>query len=156
HLAVSDSGPGIAEHLQSLVFEDFVQLEVEGKSKSEGSGLGLPLAKRLAELHAGRLVLESAPGQGSRFILSLPAEASRFTDAQRPQPKPLTAAPAMPPENMPGTLLLDNEALILVVEDHSDLREYIIQVLGKNTRCCLLARARGTSPGPGAPARPGG
>jgi PAS domain S-box-containing protein len=69
---VADNGPGIAAEDLSRIFEDFVQL---GDSSGEGTGLGLPIARRLAELLGGSLDVESEPGEGSTFRLVLPAAA---------------------------------------------------------------------------------
>jgi PAS domain S-box-containing protein len=70
-LRVQDSGIGIApEHLQR-VFEPFVQLETA--SRNRGVGLGLAISRELARAMGGELTAESAPGQGSTFILELPA-----------------------------------------------------------------------------------
>ena len=69
--AVIDTGPGIAQADQSLIFEPFVQAEV-GLRHAGGTGLGLPISKRLAEAHGGRLWIESEPGEGSAFFVLLP------------------------------------------------------------------------------------
>jgi signal transduction histidine kinase len=65
---VEDDGPGIPPELQERIFEQFFRIA----SDQEGTGLGLPLARQLVELHGGRIWLESAPGKGSRFYFSLP------------------------------------------------------------------------------------
>ena len=72
-LTVRDSGIGIATEDHQRVFEPFVQAESELNRRYEGTGLGLPLVKSLVELHGGRVVLESAPGQGTCVILYFPA-----------------------------------------------------------------------------------
>ena len=70
--AVTDTGIGIdAEHLQ-LIFEEFTQVENPLQRKSKGTGLGLPLCRRLAELLGGRVDVSSRPGVGSTFMLMLP------------------------------------------------------------------------------------
>jgi signal transduction histidine kinase len=70
--AVTDTGIGIdAEHLQ-LIFEEFTQVENPLQRKSKGTGLGLPLCRRLAELLGGRVEVTSRPGVGSTFMLTLP------------------------------------------------------------------------------------
>jgi signal transduction histidine kinase len=65
---VRDSGVGIPEEQQQAVFSEYVRVDRAG----EGSGLGLPIARRLATLLGGRLVLRSAPGEGTTVRLELP------------------------------------------------------------------------------------
>jgi signal transduction histidine kinase len=70
--AVSDTGIGIRpEHIE-LIFEEFSQVEGSLQEQQKGTGLGLPLSRRLAELLGGRVWVESTPGKGSTFFLSLP------------------------------------------------------------------------------------
>lgn len=69
--AVTDTGPGIAPESQSLIFEPFIQTE-QGIRHAGGTGLGLPISKSLVEAHGGRIWVESTPGQGSKFYISLP------------------------------------------------------------------------------------
>jgi PAS domain S-box-containing protein len=74
-IEVIDEGEGIAPDDQERIFQEFVQL---GKTQlTEGTGLGLPISRRLAELLRGSLTLQSQPGGGSTFRLSLPATAER-------------------------------------------------------------------------------
>jgi signal transduction histidine kinase len=70
-IAVADTGPGIAAEDLGTIFEEFEQAG-DGK-QAEGTGLGLPLSRRLVELHGGRLWVESEVGKGSTFTLTLPA-----------------------------------------------------------------------------------
>ena len=65
---VEDTGVGIAPDDHERIFEQFEQVAGVG----EGTGLGLPLARRLIELHGGRLWVESEPGRGSTFVFELP------------------------------------------------------------------------------------
>ena len=70
--AVLDTGIGIApEHVPQL-FADFVQLNVPIQKRLRGSGLGLSLAKKFAELLGGKVAVESELGKGSRFSVILP------------------------------------------------------------------------------------
>jgi signal transduction histidine kinase len=75
-VAVRDHGPGIPAEDLARVFDEFVQLEhSRGQQVSTGTGLGLPISRRLARLLGGDLRAESAAGQGSTFRLTLPARA---------------------------------------------------------------------------------
>jgi signal transduction histidine kinase len=67
-LSVADDGPGIPADQQERIFERFYRIGTGGS----GSGLGLAIARGLVELHGGRLWVESAPGAGSAFQVSLP------------------------------------------------------------------------------------
>jgi signal transduction histidine kinase len=71
-VAVRDTGIGIAPEDQAAVFEEFKQVGRDYTKKAEGTGLGLTLTKRFIELHGGSIRLESAPGKGSTFTISLP------------------------------------------------------------------------------------
>ncbi|MFN8643341.1 MAG: 7TM diverse intracellular signaling domain-containing protein [Candidatus Binatia bacterium] len=71
-IAVRDTGVGIAAADQQAIFEEFRQVGDHADAKTEGSGLGLSLARRLVELHGGQLWVRSAPGEGSTFTFSIP------------------------------------------------------------------------------------
>lgn len=70
-LRVDDNGPGMAPELLARVFEPFVTT----KEADRGTGLGLPVVKRIVEEHGGRITLESEPGAGTRATVFLPAQA---------------------------------------------------------------------------------
>jgi signal transduction histidine kinase/CheY-like chemotaxis protein len=69
---VRDTGIGIAEADLGLIFEEFGQVTHPMQSRVKGTGLGLPLSKRLAELLGGAIKVQSAPGQGSVFSVTVP------------------------------------------------------------------------------------
>src|SRR5206468_1566403 len=73
HVAVADSGPGIPREHHELIFERFGRANV-GLGKP-GTGLGLFIARSIAEAHGGQLTVESTPGQGATFTLELPVSA---------------------------------------------------------------------------------
>jgi signal transduction histidine kinase len=77
-VTVSDTGIGMSPDQIPIALESFRQVESARARKFEGTGLGLPLAKKLAELHGGALAVESAPGQGTTVTVRLPA--SRLRD----------------------------------------------------------------------------
>jgi two-component system, OmpR family, heavy metal sensor histidine kinase CusS len=71
---VTDSGPGIPEEARNRIFDRFVRLDPS--RRSEGAGLGLTIAKWIAEVHQGSLTLESSGPHGSTFCLTLPVKVS--------------------------------------------------------------------------------
>jgi signal transduction histidine kinase len=71
-ISVSDTGIGIAPEDQPKIFEEFRQVGGDYSHKSEGTGLGLTLAKKFVELHGGKIWVESEVGKGSAFTFTLP------------------------------------------------------------------------------------
>ncbi len=71
-VTVSDRGPGIPREQHGLIFEKFGRVDVGGGKP--GTGLGLFIARSIAEAHGGTLEVRSAPGEGSTFTLALPLE----------------------------------------------------------------------------------
>lgn len=84
-VAISDTGVGIATEHQHEVFQEFVQLNNPERDRTKGMGLGLSIVQRLCQLLDIGLTLDSAPGQGSRFELSLPLETRLTTTRESPQ-----------------------------------------------------------------------
>ena len=66
---IQDTGPGMNKDQIGRIFDKFVRVVAE---KKEGTGLGLPIAKDIVELHKGRIRVETSPGKGSTFIFNLP------------------------------------------------------------------------------------
>ncbi len=81
-VVVADQGKGVAPADQARIFEKFERVD---PSEPGGNGLGLYIARRLARAMQGDLHIESAPGEGARFVLSLPADAARREDQHQPQ-----------------------------------------------------------------------
>jgi GAF domain-containing protein len=73
-IAVRDTGVGISAEDQEHIFEEFRQVGTDYARKIEGTGLGLTLTRRFVELHGGDIVVESEPGAGSEFRITLPLE----------------------------------------------------------------------------------
>jgi two-component system, sensor histidine kinase and response regulator len=89
-LQVKDTGIGIADHQQHLLFQKFQQLDSSYHRRYEGTGLGLALTKQLVELHGGTISMTSTLQVGSVFTVKLPPP----PDAQRPSVLPIRALPA--------------------------------------------------------------
>jgi signal transduction histidine kinase/CheY-like chemotaxis protein len=81
--AVRDTGIGIAPEDQALIFEEFAQVDTRLQKKVKGTGLGLPLSRSLAELIGGGIQVESVPGQGSMFMLTIPVTFGSAADGAR-------------------------------------------------------------------------
>lgn len=79
---VLDTGPGIAQEDQADIFEPFKQTET-GIRHAGGTGLGLPISKRLVEAHGGKLWVESKPGEGAAFYCTFPIRAAELVDAMK-------------------------------------------------------------------------
>ncbi|GAA3155184.1 hypothetical protein GCM10010466_52680 [Planomonospora alba] len=94
-IAVTDAGPGIAPDELPHVFERFYRTRYAVERAIQGIGLGLSLARTIAQAHGGTLTAASAPGEGSTFTLTLPAAADQDAGQAggRPPPGPLTRSP---------------------------------------------------------------
>jgi CheY-like chemotaxis protein/anti-sigma regulatory factor (Ser/Thr protein kinase) len=125
-LQVRDEGMGIAAEAQARVFEEFVQMHNEARDRRQGLGLGLAIARRLALLMNGDIIVRSALGQGTCMTVSLP-------EAERPPPVEPVHADALEAVSMPGALLpLADQQIpspafaverVLLVEDDSLVAE---------------------------------
>ena len=93
-IQVIDKGIGIASEDRDRIFDEFVQIGKGAPQHQEGTGLGLPISKRLAELLQGELLVESEPGNGSTFRLRLPATADLRTTGQHEVIRVEEATPA--------------------------------------------------------------
>jgi two-component system CheB/CheR fusion protein len=115
-LRVRDTGAGIAPDLLPSVFDLFVQGDRSLDRSRGGLGIGLTIVKRLVELHGGRIEARSSgPGQGSEFIIHLPARAPVFGETAAPRPVPPTGA--------------STGLRVLVVEDNRDAAETLAMVV---------------------------
>jgi signal transduction histidine kinase len=76
-IAVRDTGPGIATLDQGKIFEEFKQADNSATKRKGGTGLGLSIAKRIIEMHGGRIWVESEVGKGSTFVFTIPVQVNR-------------------------------------------------------------------------------
>ncbi|MFH7245000.1 MAG: ATP-binding protein [Spirulina sp.] len=114
---VSDTGIGIPEAAQSLLFEKFQQLENVRQREYQGTGLGLALTKQLVELHGGSIKVTSKVGVGSIFTVRIPHQRSTLA--------PPTASPP-PDEPVVGRIVLveDNEETASIICDMLTAADY--------------------------------
>ena len=146
-VAVRDTGPGVAPEIRAHLFERFVQGE---KSEVQpGTGIGLALAKDLAELHGGALGVESEVGVGSVFTLRMPLS-SPSGDGEAPETTLVVsdvAAPSIPAsedlEPNPDELPDEDRTTVLVVDDNADIRTYLRGHLERDGRYRVLEAADG-------------
>ncbi|MDB5319652.1 MAG: histidine kinase [Phycisphaerales bacterium] len=82
--AVADTGIGIAREHHAAIFEDFAQVDSPIQKRLRGTGLGLSLSKRLAVLLGGSVAVESEPGVGSTFSVTIPAVVAKREGMEEP------------------------------------------------------------------------
>lgn len=109
-VAVADTGVGIAAQDIPKVFEEFRQLDGSTRRKHGGTGLGLPLSKRLIELHGGQMWLESAPGTGSRFCFTLPIVSEPSPTIEQPEAARPTLTASL---SRKGLLVVEPDPILL-------------------------------------------
>jgi len=137
-LQVSDTGIGIPEANIPFVFRRFYQVDESGTRKYEGTGIGLSLVKELIELMGGSIEVESKPGEGTDFKVSLPVKKGTGNIDAGLKQSLMIHEQVADLENVqelktpiPGN---NNLPLVLVVEDNEELCEFISQSLGNNYR----------------------
>ncbi len=81
-ISVKDNGIGIPEDQLSVIFDRLVQVDRSFTKCSEGSGIGLSIVKAIIEMHNGRIYVDSSLGQGSEFVIELPAYVLDSTEAE--------------------------------------------------------------------------
>ena len=139
-ISVKDTGSGIPTEKLDKVFDRFYQVDSSQTRTHEGSGLGMALAKELAELHHGHITVESKEGKGTTFTVWLPLgkahlrpqEIKDTVEVEHPKRVPvdqLKAIEVVEEEDKATLVAENNNPLILVVEDNADMRHYIRSIL---------------------------
>lgn len=131
-IEVEDTGPGISQEKLEKLFTPFERLDAE-QTGVEGTGLGLALSKRLAELMGGEIGVESAVGQGCTFWLDLPTATQPLDQIERKLTGPL----ALPHGVLPHTRTL------LYIEDNLSNLRLIEHILRHRSDIELLSSMQG-------------
>ncbi|HEY6082490.1 MAG TPA: response regulator, partial [Chitinophagaceae bacterium] len=138
-LKVTDTGTGIPADKLSFIFERFYQVDDSSKRQYQGTGIGLSLVKELIVLHQGKITVSSEVNKGTVFCCYFPLNKRTISK----EPLPLTPVgeagmTVMPPA--PEEILTadspqkagDGRSILLIVEDHEDVRNYIREKLQDN------------------------
>jgi len=80
-IVVRDTGPGIEPKDQALIFQEFQQVDSSSTRQKGGTGLGLAISKRFVEMHGGTITVESVPGSGATFRMTIPIDAEEHVQA---------------------------------------------------------------------------
>lgn len=146
-IKVIDTGIGIPSDRIEKIFDRFYQVDGSHTREQEGTGIGLSLAKELIELHKGKISVESEPGKGSIFTISLPLGKEHLRPEEIYEADLVKAAEEDPPQSreyeeeikleLIDELVTDNtnkqileielsdKPVLLIVEDNNDVRVYI-------------------------------
>ena len=104
--SVRDTGIGIAPDQIGYIFEEFTQIDSPLQARTKGTGLGLPLSRRLAELLGGHVDATSAPGQGSTFTVTIPCT---LPHAEMPPHERVTKAASAERKSPGRVLIIDDD-----------------------------------------------
>ena len=139
-ISVEDNGPGISEEDLDKIFDRFYRIE---GAADKGTGIGLALVKELVELHRGQITVESVPGKGTAFKVSLSVQKDAFDIHEQDASLPVSEALPMQyiddsdgqPRVLDETLNENTERpLLLIAEDNPDLRRFIAESMQDNFR----------------------
>ncbi|HET7504913.1 MAG TPA: ATP-binding protein [Kofleriaceae bacterium] len=139
---IEDTGIGIAPEHHELIFREFAQVDGHIQPRMRGSGLGLPLSRRLAELLGGTLTVTSTLGAGSTFQLVLPVEHHGPEVASAHDAEPPVVVTARPTPGQPRVLVIDDDLASRYVLKRWLGGRYIVDEAASGHEGLRMAQAR--------------
>lgn len=141
-VTVADTGIGIPEEHRVAIFQEFFRVPEVAVEREGGAGLGLALVRELATRHGGRIVVDSQPGQGSRFTVSFPLA---LPPSDGPAAIVAGAAPGPVTPPGPATTGESSESNVLgslvIIEDDPELVEWLPRLFGSEFTCQVATSA---------------
>lgn len=130
-VSVSDTGMGIPEDKQELIFQEFEQGDGSVSREFSGTGLGLSISRRLVELHGGRMWVESKAGAGSTFFFTLPCSGESASTLSTslstfPVEQSVDTAPTETRE-VPLSIGLDKQKIRILVVDDEPINQRVLE-----------------------------
>jgi signal transduction histidine kinase/DNA-binding response OmpR family regulator/ligand-binding sensor domain-containing protein len=163
-ITVTDNGVGIPADKLSHIFDRFYQVDDSSTRQQDGTGIGLALIKELVEMHHGTISVDSKPGVGTEFTVSLPGNRESYNPEEiiegKLEEEPISMIEeemvertTTPPESESVAEQETGKAIVLVVEDNFDVRQYIrenlpesYQVMEASDGSAGIEKARETIP----------
>jgi PAS domain S-box-containing protein len=144
-ISVWDTGVGIPAEQRDRLFKPFVQLDSKLSRRYDGTGLGLALANGMAELHGGTIRVDSTPGKGSRFHVTLPWDPKAQTAARIPPEDDFLdeTSEQTPTLEQPSVLLVeDNESNLEMLSTYLRIRNCNVSIARNGIEAIALAEER--------------
>ncbi len=137
--SVADTGPGIPEEKRETIFHPFTQIDASTTRKQGGSGLGLTICRRIVELMAGEIHLDSQPGLGSTFTVTIPYQTPPMNDELEKTAPAATVTHPHPPGEASRTM---GNLKVLLVDDSEENR-LVVEAFLQKTPCRVVSAIHG-------------